>query len=110
MGTYRVRLLGYYVEPQETTFGTCELCMHTGTATNPVYTMEFKDTDTGKEFVRDVEGYFWSWGDYFTVYISNVIAFGDWLESNHITVNSEYMGYPELQDLVYRWDETFEED
>lgn len=110
MSTYRVRLLEYHEEPQETTFGTCDLCMHTGTARNPVYTMEFKDTDTGKEFVRDVEGYCWSWGDYFTVNISNVIAFGDWLENNHITVDSTYMGYDELQDLVYRWDEVSGED
>lgn len=107
MSTYRVRLLGYREEPQVTTFGTCDICMGTGTAENPIYTMEFTDTETGEKSVHDVKGYFWDWGDYFTIHISNVITFGDWLEDNHITVNSENMGYSELQDLVYRW---YEED
>lgn len=110
MSTYRVRLLEYHDDPEETTFGTCEICMHTGTADNPTYVMEFTDTEAGEKSVHYVKGYFWDWGDYFTVYISNVIAFGDWLEDNHITVDSKDMGYSELQDLVYRWDETFEED
>lgn len=110
MSTYRVRLLGYYEDPQESTFGTCEICMHTGTAENPMYTMEFTDTETGEKSVHDVEGYFWSWGDYFTVSISNVITFGDWLEDNHITVASDRMVYYQLQELVNRWEETFEED
>lgn len=110
MSTYRVRLLEYHDEPEETTFGTCEICMYTGTATNPTYTMEFTDTETGEKSVHDVEGYSWSWGDYFTVEISNVIHFGDWLEDNHITVSSVLLGYNGLERLVYQWEETFEED
>lgn len=105
MSTYRVRLLGYNEYSQETTFGSCEICMHTGTAENPVYTFEFTDTETGAEEVRDVNGYEWDWGDYRTVDIYNVIAFGDWLEDNTVTVNTNEMDYRDLQELVYRFDE-----
>lgn len=104
MSTYRVRLLDYNEHSQETTFGTCEVCMRTGTAENPVYTFEFTDTETGKEEVRDVNGYEWDWGDYRTVDIYNVIAFGDWLEDNTVTVNTNEMDYRDLQELAYRFD------
>ena len=105
MSTYRVRLLDYNEYSQETTFGSCEICMHTGTAENPVYTFEFTDTDTGEETVSDVRGYMWDWGDYRTVDIYNVIAFGDWLEDNTVTVGTNEMDYRDLQELANRFDE-----
>lgn len=104
MSTYRVRLLDYNEYSEETTFGTCDLCMGTGTASNPTFTFEFTDTETGEETVRDVEGYFWDWGDYFTVDIYNVARFGDWLEDNTVTVTTKDMRYGDLQDLVNRFD------
>ena len=104
MSTYRVRLLDYNEYSQETTFGSCEICMHTGTAENPVYTFEFTDTETGAEEVRDVNGYEWDWGDYITVDIYNVIAFGDWLEDNTITVDTLDMDFYSLRELVSRWE------
>lgn len=107
MSTYRVRLLAYREDPEyDVTFGTCEFCMYTGSAENPVYTMEFTDTETGEEEVRDVNGYEWDWGDYRVVDIYNVITFGDWLEDNTVTVGSLDMGYNALQDLVFRWETT----
>lgn len=105
MTEYRVRLLDYNEYSQETTFGTCDLCMYTGTAENPTFTFEFTDTATGEKTVRDVEGYMWDWGDYFTVYIDNVALFGDWLEDNIITVTTKNMDYGDLQQLVYRFDD-----
>lgn len=105
MSTYRVRLLDYNAYSEEATFGTCEICMHTGTAENPTFTFEFTDTETGEKDVRDVEGYMWDWGDYFTVYIFNVALFGDWLEDNTVTVDTKDMGFSDLQELVYRFDE-----
>lgn len=105
MSNYRVRLLAYREDTEyDVTFGSCEICMHTGSAENPVYTMEFTDTETGEKEVRDVDGYFWDWGDYFTVYVDNVVTFGDWLEDNQITVASLNMGYSDLEDLVFRWE------
>lgn len=107
MSTYRVRLLAYREDmAYGVTFGTCEICMHTGTAANPVYTFEFTDTETGEKDVRDVDGYEWDWGDYNTVDIYNVITFGDWLEDNTVTVATKDMGYNALQDLVFRWETT----
>lgn len=105
MSTYRVRLLDYNEYSQETTFGTCEVCMRTGTAENPTFTFEFTDTDTGEKTATNVYGYEWDWGDYHTVDIYNVIAFGDWLENNTVTVNTNEMDYGDLQELAYRFDE-----
>ena len=104
MSTYRVRLLDYNEYSEYTDFGTCELCMHSGIAENPTFTIEFTDTETGEKTVSDVEGYMWDWGDYFTVYISNVARFGDWLEDNTITVDTKDMDYGDLQELAYRFD------
>ncbi len=106
MTEYRVRLLDYNEYSQETTFGTCEICMYTGTAENPTFTFEFTNTDTGEETVSDVRGYMWDWGDYITVDIYNVARFGDWLEDNTITVTTKDMQYSDLQELVYRFDDT----
>ena len=104
MSTYRVRLLDYNEYSQETTFGTCEICMYTGTAENPTFTFEFTNTGTGEEEVRDVNGYEWDWGDYSTVDIYNVITFGDWLEDNTITVDTLDMDFYSLRELVSRWE------
>lgn len=105
MSTYRVRLLDYNEYSQETTFGSCEICMHTGTAENPTFTFEFTDTETGEKTASNVYGYEWDWGDYRTVDISNVALFGDWLEDNTVTVNTNEMDYRDLQELAYRFDE-----
>ena len=102
MSNYRVRLLDYNEYSEDVTFGTCEICMHSGNAENPTFTFEFTNTETGEETVSDVEGYMWNWGDYSTVDIYNVPRFGDWLEDNIITVDSNNMDYGDLQQLAYR--------
>ena len=48
----------------------------------------------------------WDWGDYHTVDIYSVARFGDWLEDNTITVTTKDMQYSDLQELVYRFDDT----
>lgn len=105
MTEYRVRLLDYNEYSEDVTFGTCEICMHTGNADNPTFTFEFTDTETGEETVSNVKGYEWDYGDYYTVDIYNVARFGDWLEDNTITVDSNNMDYGDLQQLVYRFEE-----
>lgn len=104
MSTYRVRLLDYNEYSQSTTFGTCEICMRTGIAENPTFTFEFTDTETGEKTVKNVKGYDWDWGDYFTVDISNVARFGDWMEDNTVTVYTNNMDYGDIQDLANRFE------
>ena len=105
MSTYRVRLLAYREDTEyDVTFGTCDFCMSTGDAENPVYTFEFTDTETGEETLSNVEGYSWDWGDYSTVDISNVALFGDWLEDNTVTVDTLDMDFYALRDLVLKWE------
>lgn len=104
MSTYRVRLLDYNEYSEYTDFGTCELCMHSGIAENPTFTIEFTDTETGEKTVSDVEGYMWDWGDYYTVYISNVALFGDWLENGTVTVLTKNMNYWDIEELANRFE------
>lgn len=61
-------------EPYETDFGSCELCMSTGIAQEPKFKFEYEDGT--KEWV---DGYFWSWGDFWAVDIDNTAAFAGWL-------------------------------
>lgn len=105
MSTYRVRLLDYNEYSEDVTFGTCEICMHSGNADNPTFTFEFTDTDTGEKTASNVYGYEWDFGDYYTVYISNVARFGDWLENNTVTVDTKDMDYGDLQQLASRFEE-----
>ena len=103
MTEYRVRLLDYNEYSQEMTFGTCEVCMYTGIAENPTFTFVFTDTETGEETLSNVEGYNWDWGDYSTVDISNVALFGDWLEDNTVTVDTNEMDFGDIRDLADRF-------
>lgn len=55
-------------------FGTCEVCMSTGYAAQPTYIFEDENGIT-----HEVEGYYWSWGDYDEINVDNVINFADWV-------------------------------
>lgn len=61
-------------EPYEAEFGTCELCMSTGIAQEPRFKFEYEDGTT-----EWVDGYYWSWGDFFSVELDNSAAFAGWL-------------------------------
>ena len=93
----KAKLVDYECKDYETTFGTCELCMRTGTAEEPRFKFEYDDGHT-----EWVDGYFWDWGDLFTVEIDNTANFAAWLATKDL---DEYIeDYSTLNNLSYLYD------
>lgn len=88
------------------TFGTCELCMSYGhTVEQPTYI--FEDVATKETYI--VDGYWWSWGDYDSVTVDNVIDFADWISQQDFEDikwedSGEIFTYEWLQYVVYEYD------
>ena len=66
--------------PEETQFGTCELCFGYGIADNPYMVLEFPD---GTQIKCDT--YCWDWGDYFETTVDNVVDFSAWLSEQELS-------------------------
>ena len=66
--------------PEETQFGTCELCFSFGVADNPYIVLEFPD---GTQVT--CKTYLWSWGYYFETTVKNVVDFSAWLSEQELS-------------------------
>ena len=66
--------------PEETQFGTCELCFRYDVADNPYMVLEFPD---GTQVKCDT--YHWDWGDYFESTVKNVVDFSAWLSERELS-------------------------
>ena len=66
--------------PEETQFGTCELCFSYGIADNPYMVLEFPD---GTQVTVDT--YYWTGGDYFEPRLDNVVDFSAWLSGKELS-------------------------
>ena len=75
-----IKVIDVGSEPEETQFGTCELCFSYGTADNPYMVLEFPD---GTQVT--VETYRWDWGDYFETTVDNVVDFSAWLSEQELS-------------------------
>ena len=85
---YRVELLDYRSELiDDVEMGTCSFCFYTASVEESYFTFRFTDVDTGDVVEREVEGFYWSWGDLFTVDIENVVDFGAWIDRKQIIVD-----------------------
>lgn len=91
----KLKLVDVETEIYETEFGTCELCMATGTAYEPTYVFE-KNGDTVK-----VEGFYWDWGYLCTLDVDNVIDFADYVSKKEFEeVTDDEMDYNWLSSLI----------
>lgn len=79
----RVKLIDIKIRDYETTFGTCELCFSYGTASEPTFI--FQDENSN---VREVNGYFWDWGDFYNVDVGNTLDFMIWFNDQKFEVDS----------------------
>ena len=66
--------------PEETQFGTCELCFSYGIADKPYMALEFPD---GTQVTHNT--YYWDWGDYFESSVDNVVDFSAWLSEQELS-------------------------
>ncbi|MCY7186388.1 hypothetical protein, partial [Streptococcus gallolyticus] len=86
--------------------GTCELCFGSMWCDNPILIFENPDGDR-----VEIDGYFWSWGDYFELEIDNYLNFSDWLSKQDVDWNMlKEDGYEYLADLVNWYREEEEND
>ena len=75
-----IKVIGIGSKPEETQFGTCELCFSYGVANNPYMVLEFPD---GTQVT--VETHCWDWGDYFEITVYNVVDFSAWLSEQELS-------------------------
>lgn len=75
-----IKVIDVCSNPEETQFGTCELCFSYGVADNPYMVLEFPD---GTQVTVDT--YFWDWGDYFESTVDNVVDFSAWLSEQELS-------------------------
>ena len=75
-----IKVINIGSNPEETQFGTCELCFSYGIADNPYMVLEFPD---GTQVKCDT--YYWDWGDYFESTVDNVVDFSAWLSEQELS-------------------------
>ena len=75
-----IKVIDVGSNPEETQFGTCELCFSYGVADNPYMVLEFPE---GTQVT--VETYYWDWGDYFEATVGNVVDFSAWLSEQELS-------------------------
>ncbi|HEM3680268.1 TPA: hypothetical protein U1D15_001568 [Streptococcus suis] len=75
-----IKVIDVGYNPEETQFGTCELCFSYGIADNPYMVLEFPD---GTQVT--IETYHWDWGDYFKTSVDNVVDFSAWLSEQELS-------------------------
>ncbi|WJQ86117.1 hypothetical protein QSV38_02315 [Streptococcus parasuis] len=70
-----IKVIDIGSNPEETQFGTCELCFRYGVADNPYMVLEFPD---GTQVTHNT--YDWDCGDYWeSNVVDNVVDFSAWL-------------------------------
>ena len=75
-----IKVIDVGSNPEETQFGTCELCFSYGVADNPYMVLEFPDGTQAT-----VHTYYWDWGDYFESTVDNVVDFSAWLSERELS-------------------------
>ncbi len=75
-----IKVIDVGSNPEETQFGTCELCFSYGIADNPYMVLEFPDGTQAT-----VDTYYWDWGDYFESTVDNVVDFSAWLSEQELS-------------------------
>ena len=75
-----IKVIDVGSNPEETQFGTCELCLSYGTADNPYMVLEFPD---GTQVTHNT--YNWDWGDCFESTVDNVVDFSAWLSEQELS-------------------------
>ena len=75
-----IKVIDVGSNPEETQFGTCELCFSYGVADNSYMVLEFPDGTQAT-----VDTYYWDWGDYFETTVDNVVDFSAWLSEQELS-------------------------
>lgn len=98
----RIRLIDHTTETQETSWGTCDLCEHTGEF--DYTTLRFQADDGSEPY--DVEAFdYMSWYGVVGIEIENLYDFAYWLGRYRTFEPGEVIDTEYLKQLVDEWDQ-----
>lgn len=102
----KYKVIDYVSDVQKEQTGTCELCFGTAWVENGSITVE---DENGTETKIDLT--VWDWGDYFTIYIDNVVNFSAWLQERNVEpITEETNAWTWLDELVEKYSEEQEDE
>lgn len=102
----KYKVIDYVSDVQEKQTGTCELCFGTAMVENGSITVEDENGKTTKIFLT-----WWSWGDFDTIYIDNVVNFSAWLQARDVEpITEETNAWTWLDELVEKYSEEQEDE
>lgn len=101
----RYKVVDYYPEMNEHQTGTCDLCLGTAYVDGGIITLE--DENFNK---YEIPLTIWSYGDYETLYIDNVVKFSAWLQEQDVEPLWEKYQWAWLRKLIraYDWEDYYE--
>lgn len=101
----KYKVVDYYSEMNEHQTGTCDLCFGTDVVDDGVITLE--DENLNK---YEIPLTIWSYGDYETLYIDNVVKFTAWLQEQDVEPIEEKYQWAWLRKLIrsYSWEDYYE--
>lgn len=100
----KYKIIEYNSDVREEQTGTCELCFGTALVENGSITVEDENGKTTEIVLT------WrSWGDYFTIYIDNMVEFSAWLQKRDVEPIDEVNDWSWLDQLVTEYDEEQED-
>ena len=101
----KYKVTDYHSDFQEEETGTCELCFGTALVENGSITVEDENGKT-----TNIALTWWSWGDYFTIYIDNVVDFSAWLQKRDVEPIDEVNDWSWLNELVAKYNKEQEDE
>lgn len=102
----KYKVIDYVSDVQEEQTGTCELCFGTAMVENGSITVE---DENGK--ATEISLTWWSWGDYDTIYIDNVVDFSAWLQERDVEpITEETNPWTWLDELAEKYSEEQEDE
>jgi hypothetical protein len=101
----KYKVIDYVSDVQEEQTGTCEVCFGTAMVENGSITVEDENGKT-----TNIDLTWWSWGDYFTIYIDNVVDFSAWLQKRDVEPIDVVNDWLWLSELVEQYSEEQEDE
>ena len=97
----KYKVIAFNSDVQEEQTGTCDLCYGTAWVENGYVTVEDETGET-----TDIYLTYWSWGDYFTIDVDNLIDFSAWLQEREVEpISEETDDWYWLNELVEKYNE-----
>lgn len=102
----KYKVIDYVSDVQKEQTGTCDLCFGTAWVENGFITVEDENGNETEIFLT-----WWSWGNYDTIYIDNVVNFSAWLQERDVEpITEETNAWTWLDELVEKYSEEQEDE